>query len=93
MCILIVFGIFFISSAAYRMVRLRNERMTMKAADEEADLAALKAEPALEASITEECVCGGEAGASPFAHSETVGGTYGKKHQTSEYDIRIFYGR
>ena len=57
--ILIVFGIFFISSAAYRMVRLRNELMAMKEAEEEAAaekaaLAALKAEPALEASGTEE---------------------------------------
>ena len=51
--ILIVFGIFFISSAAYRMVRLRNEINALKEIEEEAArekeaLAALKAEPALE---------------------------------------------
>lgn len=52
--ILIVFGFFFLSSAAYRMVRLRNELMAIREAEEEAArekeaLAALKAEAALEA--------------------------------------------
>ena len=57
--ILIVFGIFFISSAAYRMVRLRNELNALKEVEEEAEaekaaLAALKAETALEAPKEEE---------------------------------------
>ena len=57
--ILIVFGIFFISSAAYRMVRLRNEinalnELEAEAAAEKEALAAMRAADALEASEEEE---------------------------------------
>lgn len=57
--ILIVFGIFFISSAAYRMVRLNNEINAIKEAEqaaeeEKAARDALRAEQVLEAPKTEE---------------------------------------
>lgn len=57
--ILIVFGIFFMSSAAYRMVRLRNEINAIKEAEAEAAaekeaLAALRAADAQEAPKAEE---------------------------------------